>query len=347
VQYSDGLSATISASDPDSAGPALSAVATGLPAGLTLADGTVSDPDARPGERTWTIAGTTTAAPGDYPVSVAVADDAGIVGTTTFTIRVTPEDAEATYTGDSLAAGRTGAPVQLRATLRDSSVLGTGDTTAGDIRTGTVTFSSGGTTLCTGTLGLLGTATTEASASCTATLPVGVRDVSITVGGNYTGAAPGRVEVLRSADRVVVAAATLTPTRSSGAYPADAGTRAVATILGAHSRSGSSTGLATVAFQSGGKQYQVLGADFANLGARSGRSAALDLRTDATLIDISNPRRPVPVASGLTLRITGTESGTDTLAITLFEGNRLLFSSDWTGNRTAETPVTNGGFLIL
>jgi hypothetical protein len=345
VQYSDPLSATISASDPDSPGTALSAVATGLPAGLALAQGPASGPDTRPGERTWTVEGTTTAAPGEYPVSVAVTDDAGVVGTSTFTIRVTPEDAEVTYTGDALVAGRGGAPVLLRATIRDGSVAGA-DGAAGDIRTGTVTFTAGGTTLCSGAVGLLGTNTTEASASCTARVPLGVQDVSVTVGGNYTGTAPGRVEVIRSQDRSVIGAATLAPARSAGAFPADAGTRASVTVLAVHSRSGASTGLATVRFRSGGRHYQAVG-EVESIGVRAGGSAAFDLRGEVTLVDITNPRRPASVESELTLGVTGARGGSDTLAVTLMKAERLLFSSDWTGARTQEIPVTNGGFLII
>jgi hypothetical protein len=349
VQYSDSPAVTVSASDPDTAGAALSAVATGLPAGLVLAVGSTSEPDARPGLRTWTVSGTTTAAPGDYPVSVAVTDDAGIVSTTTVSVRVTAEDAEATYTGDALAFGRDGATVLFRATIRDGSMLdGASDRTPGDIRTGTVSFTAGGQTLCTGTLGLLGTATTAASASCTATLPFGSRDVTVAVGGNYTGAATGRVEVTRSQTVAVLAAATLTESRSSGAFPADPGSRTAVALLAAHAGP-TTTGLATATFVSGGRHYQIVGTGFESFGARTGRPALLDLRSKATLVDITNPLRPSTVATGLSLRMTGTQrvNAPDTLAITIMDGNRLMFSSDWTGAATTEIPASAGSLLII
>ncbi len=44
-----------------------------------------------------------TAAPGTYPVTVTVTDSSGGTGSTTFTIIVTKENADATYTGDMLA----------------------------------------------------------------------------------------------------------------------------------------------------------------------------------------------------------------------------------------------------
>jgi hypothetical protein len=281
-------------------------------------------------------------------VTVAVTDDAGIVSTTGFLVHVTPEDAEATYTGDAIAFGRDGATVLLRATMRDGSVLG-GDSTAGDIRTGTVSFAAGGKPLCTGAVGLLGTAPTAASASCTATLPFGVHDVTVAVGGNYTGTASGRLEVSRSQNKTVLAGTTLTAARSSGAFPADQGSRTTVALLVGHTRAGSATtGLATATFQSGGRRYQIIGTGFDSFGV-SGH--AVDLRSRATLIDVTQPGRPVPVASGATLRITGTDtglfSGTDSLALTLMQGERLLLSSDWTGASTTEIPVTTGNLLII
>jgi hypothetical protein len=347
AQYSDTPAVTINASDPDTPGPALSAVATGLPAGLSLVPSGTSDQDARPGLRTWTVAGNTTSAPGDYPVSVAVTDDTGIVSTTALTIRITPEDAEATYTGDALIFARDNAPVLLRATIRDGSVLPRAtDTTPGDIRTATVSFVAGTQTLCTGTVGLLGTPTTDASASCTATLPLGVRTVSVVVGGNYTATAAGQISVTRSQDRLAIAAATLTETHSSGAFPADPGSRTAIALLVGHTRIGSTTtGLATATFQSGGRNYQIVSTTIDSFGTSTTHPTALNLRTRATLLDVTNPFHPSTVATSLTLRITATQP--NSLGITLFQDNRLLFSSNWTGATTAETPATTGALLIL
>jgi hypothetical protein len=113
--------------------------------------GSTSDEDVRPGARTWTVTGTATAAPANYPVLVTVTDDAGISRTTSFTIIVSKEDAEPTYTGDMLAFTPVGGgttTAQLRATVRDSSVLsGTTDSAPGNVENATVTFKEGGTTL--------------------------------------------------------------------------------------------------------------------------------------------------------------------------------------------------------
>ena len=327
VQYSDALSPVkITATDPDTAGSALTAVATGLPAGLSLTAGT------SPG--TWTVAGTTTSAPGDFQVKVSVTDDTGVVGTTAFTIKVKPEDAQVTYTGDELVQGDS---VLLRATVRDGSVLG-GDTTPGDIRTGTVTFSTGGKTLCTAQVGLLGTADTDASGACSAKLAPGVREVTAVAGGNYTGTAKARVETTRSQNRLVDGAGSLTATKSAGAYPATAGSKVDFALLVAHNRS-TTNGLAVVSFQSGGKRYQIRGTEFDSFGAKT--SGRLDLRGKVALYDLNDPFHAI--ATGLSLRVTATGGKT---GFTLLEGDKLLFSSEWTGATTQEIPLTKGKINI-
>jgi hypothetical protein len=130
VQYSDSVSLPVTAADPDSAAEGLTATVAGLPAGLSLVDNSAG---------AWTISGTVTAAPGAYPVSVSVTDDSGVVGKSSFVLQVKPEDAVVTYTGDALVYGGS---VLFRATVQDIT-----DATPGDVRTGTVTFSSGGKAL--------------------------------------------------------------------------------------------------------------------------------------------------------------------------------------------------------
>ncbi|MBP2323192.1 hypothetical protein JOF56_003577 [Kibdelosporangium banguiense] len=327
VQYSDALApVTITANDPDSAGTGLNAVATGLPAGLTLAAGAANG-----NTRTWTVSGTTTANPGDYAVKVAVTDDTGVVGNAAFTIKVKPEDAEVTYTGDALVYGDS---VQFRATVRDNT-----DGSPGDVKTANVTFSAGGKELCTATVGLLGTAPTDASGSCTAKLPTGVNSVAVSVGGNYAANAKAQVETQRSQRRTVLGAGVLTATRSAGAYKADHGTKVDVSVLVSHSNS-RTTGLGFVKFRSGGKEYLAHGTSFESFGAKT--SGVLDVRAKVSLVDITG--YPAQVASGLTLRVTASGGKT---AITLLQGDKLLFSSDWTGARTQETSLRTGGFLIV
>ncbi|HEX5540484.1 MAG TPA: M12 family metallo-peptidase [Micromonospora sp.] len=353
VQYSDALSptVTISATDADTVGSALSASATGLPAGLSLAPAAASGGNEFPGTRGWAVVGTTTAAPGDYPVTVTVTDEAGLTGSTSFTITVAAEDAEATYTGDTLVTniGNSGtANVLLRATLLDSSVPdSSADTTAGDIRNATVTFTRGGMALCTGVVELLGAATTTASASCEAPLPVGTHAVEVTVGGHYTGAMTAQVTVAAPDRGFLTGDGRLTVDRSAGSYPADHRSTVTLDLVARPDPKGKGgAGQATVAFHSDGRRYEIrsTGVDAAGVSSAGG-IAQVRYRVD--LVDAATG---TIVASGLTLQVAVTDRGSasrqDSIGLTLWKGGELLFSSDWTGAKTMEVTLSGGNFTV-
>ncbi|HEX6683545.1 MAG TPA: M12 family metallo-peptidase, partial [Candidatus Limnocylindrales bacterium] len=353
VQYSDALSptVTVSASDADTAGAGLSATALGLPAGMALTVASTSNEDTLPGTRTWTVTGTANAAPGDYPVVVTVTDPTGIARTTSFTIKVSKEDAEATFTGDMLAFTPSGSPtttVHLRATVRDSSVLdGSGDTAAGNVTNATVTFKEGGTTLCNAPVGLIGGAVTTGSAHCAVVLSLGSHAITVEVGNYYTGDTLALVEVASPDGSFVTGGGYLLPTRSAGAFPADAGSP-VGFAFHVTNGGGSKPpkGHAVIGFESGDRVYLINSTALESLGLGGGRA---DLRAKANLFDITNPTNPVSVGGGLTLQITATDRGhpgsRDSLAITLWQGNTLLFSSHWTGAKTQELNLAGGNLV--
>lgn len=352
VQYSDALSptVTITATDADGAGAALTASATGLPAGLALTVASTTGTDTRPGNRSWTVTGSTTAAPGDYPVTVTVSDGTGLTGSTSFTIRVTPEDAAATWAGDTLVstANRGDASrTLLRAVLRDSSVLpSAADTTGGDLRNATVTFTAGGATLCTAPVELLATATTTGSAACEATLPAGTHQVTATVGGYYTGSTTATVRVAGSDGGFLTGGGHLSVDRSAGAYPADRNSK-VTVELNAKPATGkkAASGKAEIEFRSGGKTYQVKATSIDGLGVTSAGKTA-QVRYRASLHDSKGKL----VANGLTLTVTVTDRGApgrnDSVGLTLWQGGRLLLSSDWTGAGTGEVKLTGGNLTV-
>jgi hypothetical protein len=333
VQYSDAASFPITATDPDSTLDTLTATASELPAGLSFVKAV------SPSDGAWAVSGTATAAPGDYPVSVTVTDSTGVSGKASFVIKVKPEDAEATYTGDILVSGDS---ALLRATVRDIS-----DGSPGNVLSGTLTFATAGQTLCTATLGELGTAATDASGSCTAQLPAGVHDVTATVGGNYTGSATGKVEVVKAKNRVVVGDGSLTVAKSAGTYAADKGSKTQLSLALAHV--GNTSGATLVTFQSGGRSYQIRSTKVESFGAKTaGHLSTLDYRGKAELVDVTDLWRPKTVASGLTLRVTGKAEllGKDAAAITLRGGEKLLLSSEWTGAQTTELQL-KGSVVVI
>ncbi|WP_083753000.1 M12 family metallo-peptidase [Actinosynnema sp. ALI-1.44] len=327
VQYSDALApVTITADDADSAGAALNATVTGLPDGLSLAQGTTAD-----NKRTWTISGTAKAKPGEYPVTFAVTDDTGGEGTLTVPVTVKPEDAEVTYTGDSLVYGDS---VLFRATVRDNT-----DTTPGDIKTANVTFSAGGKALCTAPVSLLGTGASDGSGGCIGKLPHGVTSVTATAGGNYAATAAASVETQASQKRTVLAAGVLNATKSAGAYKADNGTPVNISALIVHNNA-KTTGLSTLRFSSGGRQFLAFGNNVESFGAKT--SGSVDLRAKVLLSEVTSGQAMF-VAANVELRVTQTGRN---VAVTLLQGEKLLFSSEWTGAKTKEIPLTTGGFLI-
>jgi hypothetical protein len=368
VQYSDALSptVTISASDADTHGSDLTAVAVGLPAGLSLADGAVSGSSTLPGTHTWTVAGNTTAAPGSYPVTVTVTDETGGTGETSFTIVVTQEDADATYTGDMLAftaSGGSSANVLLRATVRDSAVIPlSGDTAPGDIRNANVTFKEGATTLC-GPLAvsLINGALTTGTASCSKTLGVGSHTIDIYVNGNYTGTGTGVVEVAQPNGSFVTGGGYRILENSGGTYAADVGSKLNLGFNVAYKNGKPQQGHLNAVYIRNGERYQIKSTAIDSLGIAlksSGGGACAgppsptcwgvaDFRSKANLTNLTTGSS---AGSGLTLQVTFTDKGepgrNDTIGITLWNGSKLVFSSEWNGAKTLERPLDGGNTVV-
>ncbi len=162
AQYSDALGTVVTATDADSAGGALTALVSGLPAGITLTPTTTAAHS-----RSWTTSGLIGAAPGSYPATVTVRDDQGHETEHPLTFTVTREDVVLTPVGDGLAFALSGT-----------------DATDGDLSLATVTVSEGAVTLCPNLL-----PGTGLTAVCLAVLLPGTHHVTATAGGRYTGTA--------------------------------------------------------------------------------------------------------------------------------------------------------------
>jgi hypothetical protein len=138
VAYGGSLShaLTVSATDPDTLGSALTASATGLPAGLSLSVDTTSDDSTLPGTRTWDVSGSVSASPGTYPVTATVSDADAQTGTTSFSIVVTKAPLTVTADHTSRLFGASNPPLTatlsgfvLGQSLATSDVAGTASCT--------------------------------------------------------------------------------------------------------------------------------------------------------------------------------------------------------------------------
>jgi hypothetical protein len=119
-----------------------------------------------------------------------------------------------------------------------------------------------------------------------------------------------------------------------------------------------------VIFRAGGKTYVIKSTDIALLGVSEdtplgkechGRGATCigraDIRWTATLVDVTKARRPITVGSNLALQVTATDKGDrrgsgDSIGVTLWDGNTLLFSSRWTGSKTLEQLLVAGKITV-
>lgn len=180
VQYSDAFATpvTVTASSGAADGNQLSATVAGV-AGLTVTRTAASAAGVRPGTATFTVSGQVTDTLGAHTATLVVSEPSGGASATrTFTVTVAPEDATATYDGqtDAVTVGGTSASVAFSATVVDAA-----DSAAGLITNATVHFVDRGTgdTLCTAPV--TGGPTTG-TASCSAPLTRSGASTSYTVG---------------------------------------------------------------------------------------------------------------------------------------------------------------------
>ena len=312
---------------------------------------------------TCTTTATWSSGPGSYPIvclggSAANYDFSYIDGTLT----VTQEDAVAAYTGDMLAftaSGGSTANVLLRATVQDSN-----DGYPGDIRNASVTFKEGTTTLC-GSLpvALIDGVTTTGSASCSASLGLGAHTIDIYVNNYYVGQTSGVVEVAQPTGSFITGGGFLMIGNSGGTYPADGGSRTNFGFNVNYKNMKNLQGHVNIIFRAGGHTYQIKSTAIDSLGIAFKTSSGTvcsgppsstcfgiaNFRSKANLTDITNPLAPVSLGGNLTLEVIMTDKGepgsSDSIAFTVWSGNKLVFSSEWSGAKTLEQ-ILGGGNLV-
>ena|GEM_PF-513105 len=209
VQYSDEVDPApmLSAESGTVEGDEITASATGLPEGLSLARTAASEEGVLPGTATFEVVGDATDEPGSFAVTLTVSDGAATDATADLTVEVTREDADVAYTGDTAViapATSSTTPVEMSAEVTASD-----DGTSGDVTTATVTFTdtTTETTLCEAAT-VTQTAPGVGTATCTVTATFPADDgrtysVALGVEGRYVGASTADTAVSVEQDDVV------------------------------------------------------------------------------------------------------------------------------------------------
>jgi hypothetical protein len=194
------------------------------------------------------------------------------------------------------------------------------------------------------------------------TLGLGAHTIDIYVNNYYTGMSLGNVvEVAQPNGAFITGGGYLKIGTSGGKYKADTGSKMNFGFNVNYKNKKAMQGHANIIFQAGGQTYQIKSTAIDSLGIAlktSGGAACggppsatcfglADFRSKANLVNLTTS---TTVGSNLTLQITMTDKGepgkSDTIGITLWQGSKLLFSSEWTGAKTLEQ-VLGGGNLVV
>jgi hypothetical protein len=337
-----------------------------------------------------TLHGLRPRAPGAYTVTAAdplANPNFAIAPLDPASLTILPEDARAAYTGALLASTSGGddnsssatiasssssrnnsgkATVTLSATIRDITATSdaAGDVSFGDIRNATVTFvdrDHGNAVIATVPVDLV---TSGQTMTATATYDWAVNigsasskqlRVGIIVDGYYTRNSPDDnavVTVSKPASSTVAGNGCLTLSSSSGILAGGAGTQNDFSFNLKYKNNGTLQGSFSTVVRSGGRVYQVDGANVTSLAVQvlnAGGTATLNGK--ASIRDITNPSAATTVDNNATLQVTMADfglSGTpDAIAITVWnKKGGLWFASNWDGARTVQQALACGDVSV-
>ena len=184
--------------------------------------------------------------------------------------------------------------------------------------------------------------------------------------GYYTGSTTGVVEVTDQDGSFITGGGYLVIGLSGGTYTADPDSLAHFAFnvkYNGHNLN-KLKGHANIRFTAGGKIYQNKSTALDSLGIiqRTGSGASCagapsstcfglaDFRSRANLTDITDPNNPISLGGNLALQITMTDKGepgsNDSIGMTLWNGPKLLFSSEWNGANMVEKTLDGGNLVI-
>ena len=349
----DSLSAVTSYSSDDGA-----TFAGGLPTGLTFT---------QVANWKWILDGTPYVAPGDYLIRIVMSDDDGGESIQDIDLTVTKEDASATYTGllyvATASENESTTTVHLRATVTDLSLIDPLDNTLGDIRNATVTFVNRDNNdiiatglpvtlidpsdVSTGTASFdwlvdLGNQTSESFT------------VGVIVDNYYHRNSPYDnviVNVSKPTPDSITGGGYIINTNSIGTFAATPGEK---THFGFNVKYNKKLtnlqGKFNGVIQSDGRVYQFKSNSTNTLTVDPITGKATFL-SKANLTDITDPDNPISLGGNMTLIVSITDgditdSPQDSIAITLWDKDELLYSSHWDGTQTIEQPLEGGNLAL-
>jgi len=313
--------------------------------------------------------------PGTYSIDIKFDGDAQYQQSSVsnpFTI--TKEDARITYTGSyfvstpSINDGT--AKVALMATIQDITSVDLGDATPGDIRMATVTFvdqSNGNSPLGTANIPVIlingDPKTGAASTTFTAIIPNTANSVEYQVGiivnNYYSGDKFGDdniiIEVAKPTSNFITGGGYLKMASSSGVYSGDPLSKNnFGFELKFNKKLTNTQGHINIIIRNGVKVYKIKSTVIESLVVKPYNTAnptgTATVVCKANIVDITNPNSPVSLGGNLKLYMILTDKGepgsNDSIGITLWEGTKLLLSSNWNGAKTVEQSLGGGNIAI-
>jgi hypothetical protein len=332
------------------------------------------------GSPSLTTPAATASAPGTYLITAAIGTLASPNYSFTFangTLAVVMEDARITYAGlmfySTSSTTSSTATITLQATVQDITAVTVDpatDPNAGDIRNARLSFNSADTTLPNSCKNLTPVLVNPSDpktgvVSCTATVDIGASDskqftIDMMVDNYYTRYDQYDdtvITVSKPFTGFVTGGGYVINTSSAGQYAATPGSRTNFGMNVKNNKTGKNLqGNLNVILRrlEGGvwKTYQIKSNQTDSLAevTTSPSTGTANWTGKANLSDITNPLNPISLGGGLTFQITLTDNGepgtSDTIGFSLWNGSTLVYSSNWTGTKTAEQTITGGNLQV-
>jgi hypothetical protein len=310
-----------------------------------------------------------------YNMVTTFVEDSGFLGSSdTDPFDITPEDARVNFTGTNIVATASAtsglATVTLRATVQDISAI-TGDSAydvfAGDIRLAKVRFLNSGAPI----TGWLTPTLVNPSDLKTGVVdfdwPVNIWSatdaeytINIEVSGYYVRNDQSDntvITVYKPTGDFITGGGYVLPSKSSGVYAADAGSKTNFGFNVKYNKKGTNLqGNMNFIFRRSVAgivhTYQIKANSMVSLGVNIANPLAQKavFVSKANLTDITNPLSPISYGGNLKLQVNMTDKGepgsNDQIAISLWDGSTLLYSSNWVGSSTSEMLLGGGNLLV-